>query len=204
MASASIEAVVDRVVEINRQPGRRRGELTNGEEDAYRCRSQCIGSIGKIVRADFIATTYGPLRIADLGKEEFRSDERGFGIKQARCLVRSLLLHKPFHNDVGIDHIAIQVTLSRSLSARMISLLSMENVGRFRNSLAREAKSCSPSRNTLRRMSLCSASAERPWGEALIFSERMICRDTIRTVGWGMMFACNEAHSMLSIMDPFS
>ena len=33
-----IEAAVDWMVEISGKPGRRRGELTHGEGDAYRCR----------------------------------------------------------------------------------------------------------------------------------------------------------------------
>jgi len=55
-----IGAVVVRMVEINGQPGRRRGELTHGEGDAYRCRSECIGSIGKILRTDFTTSMHGP------------------------------------------------------------------------------------------------------------------------------------------------
>ena len=80
--------------------------------------------------------------------------------------------NNPFHNDAGIDHIARHVALSRSRSARMISLLSREDRRRCRNSLAREAKFSSPSSSALRRISLCSASADRPWAAALRLSER--------------------------------
>lgn len=195
-----IEAVVDRVVEVNRKPSRRRREFTRGEGDSNRCRSQCIDSVGKILRVDVTTAMRGPQRIADLGEKELRSDRRRSGFEQARRFVGPVPLRTAFQNGSGIDDIALQGTLSRSLSARMVSLPSMEDFRRSRNSLAREAKFCSPSRSTLRRISLCSASTERPWAAALRFSERITCGDTFRTVSCAMIFACNETCPLLSSM----
>ena len=196
------EAVVASVVEINREPGRRLRELTRGEGDSNRRRSQCSNSAGEILMTDVTTAMGGPQCIADFGEKEFRSDRRRSGFEQARRFVGPVPLRTAFQNGSGIDDIALQGTLSRSLSVRMVSLLSIEDFRRIRNALAREAKFCSPSRSTLRRISLCSASTERPWAAALPFSERINCGDTFRTVSCAIISACNEARPLLSSMCP--
>ena len=191
-----IEAVVDWVVEIYRKPCRRCRELTRGEGDSDRCRFQRIDSVGKILRTDVTTAMRGPQRIAGLGENEFRSDERRFGFEQARRSVGPVLLCKATHKNRGIDDIALQVALSRSLSARMVSLLSIEDFRRSRNSLAREAKFCSLSRSTFRGISPCSASAELPSAAALLFSDRITCGDIFRSLSRAMILACNQANPL--------
>ncbi len=82
-----IEAVVDRMVEINRQSGGGSGELTHREGYRKRCHSQRFYGIGKILATDVATATHGPKRVADFREKEFRRDECRFGFQQARCLV---------------------------------------------------------------------------------------------------------------------
>ena len=86
----------------------------------------------------------------------------------------------------------------------MTLLLSMEDRRRCRSALAREAKFSSLSRSAMRRISLCSASADWPWTAALRLSARTTCRATFRTVSCAMSFTCKEAHSLITKYRPLS
>ena len=79
-----IEAVVDRMVEINRQPGGRRNELTHGGGNHNRRCSQHIRGIGKILTTDVATAMHGPQCVADFGEEEFRSNNSPW--QKPRCI----------------------------------------------------------------------------------------------------------------------
>ena len=198
-----IEAVVDRMVEINRQPGGRRGELTHGEGTTTGAALSTPTASARSSPPMSPRRCMAHSALQTSAKRSSGAMSAASTFSRPRCPVGPFLLHEPFHNDAtSIDYLARHAALSRSRSARMISLLSMEDRRRCRSALAREAKSCSPSRSALRRISLCSASADRPWAAALRFSERTTCGETFRTVSCAMSFACNEAYSLLSCIDP--
>ena len=106
----------------------------------YRCHSQRFRGIGKILAAKVATAAHGPQRIADFREKEFRSDKCRFDFQQGLCLVGPFFLHKPFHDDAGIDHITRHLGLFRSRPARMISLLSMEDRRRCRSFLGSGGK----------------------------------------------------------------
>ncbi len=89
---------------------------------------------------------------------------------------RSTVLHHKTRHQVG----------PRSRSARMSVLLSTQELRRRRRCLAFSANSASPSSNAARRISRCSASAERPCAAARCLSARTIRSSTFRTVNCGM------------------
>ena len=111
--------------------------------------------------------------------------------------------YEPFRNDARIDGIALHYELSRSRSARMTSLLSTEDRRRGLNLMTREAKFSSLSSSTRRKISLCSASADRPRTAALCLSARTTSWVTFRTVSFAMRYARKKVQSLRLSVAPF-
>jgi hypothetical protein len=129
--------------------------------------------------------TPGTMRLSQPGGRAFfqRTAANGlqkqlFGLSCAAPLIRALL-------ELAIKpSIPIHAAPSRSRSARMISLTLTVERRRSRRIFARASKSSAPSRSASRRISRCSASADRPCAAARCFSDRTISALTFRTVSW--------------------
>lgn len=111
-------------------------------------------------------------------------------------MFRVMLADKPFHDDARVDDIRCHAAWSRSRSRRTVSVLSMSERSRPRRALARSEKLSVLDDSAARRISRCSASAERPCARARRFSAAMISALTLRTVNWGIgasswQYACN-------------
>ena len=173
--------------------------MEHGDGNRQRRRLQCIDRLRQIVRRNVAAPAHRPQCVGDLGKDERRRDTRRAAVQESRRFLREVLIHQPLHHDASIDDPADHAVLSLSRSARIVSLLSTDERNRRRNAAARAAKSSSVPNRDARRISRCSASADRPLAAALRLSAPTTSRLIFRTVNCDICFAFNTSPSLPSL-----
>ena len=195
-----VETVVNWMTEIGAQPRRCRGEFEHRSGKRDRCRTQRVHGFGHIVRRQFATLVHGPERIGDLREEKRWCDEPRSAANETDRLFGMVFLNQPLNSDAGIHHIPSHVALSRSRSARITMLLSTEERSRRRNAAARATKSSFVPSSVARRISRCSASADRPLAAARRLSAPTTSASNFLTVSCATNYAFNAVSSLPSII----
>ena len=106
---SEIEAVVDRMTQIRRQPRGGGGKLVHRQRRCNRRNPQQVNRLGKGVAVDVPAAVHGPQRVGHLGEKQLRRLQRQARVQQTRRLTGEVFLDHPLHGDAGIDDVTLHV-----------------------------------------------------------------------------------------------